>query len=89
MSTGLDLLDDQHLVSTSVDQRLNLYRFALRKSAAPHEAALSLALVDATCLDVADCSAQAVVPKSECGTGSQVLVVGIGAEFVSLENLSI
>jgi hypothetical protein len=83
-STGLDFLDDKHLVTSSVDQRLNLYRFS--PSFEKEQVTASLELFDATCLDVADCSAQAVVQRTE-GTlfGDRVIVVGIGAEVVSLE----
>ncbi|GAA5971549.1 hypothetical protein JCM8115_000809 [Rhodotorula mucilaginosa] len=81
---GLDFLDDKHLVTSSVDQRLNLYRFS--PSFEKEQVTASLELFDATCLDVADCSAQAVVQRTE-GTlfGDRVIVVGIGAEVVSLE----
>ncbi|GAA5993329.1 hypothetical protein JCM10908_001432 [Rhodotorula pacifica] len=105
---GLDFLDADHLVSSSVDQRLNLYRFSCAASSAdassqpatarnPVPIALTLEMVDSTCLDVADCSAQALVRSNNGHDGcakvteeqeDRILVVGIGAEVVSLGDVN-
>ncbi|GAA5981470.1 hypothetical protein JCM11641_004772 [Rhodosporidiobolus odoratus] len=83
---GLDCLHPTLLASSSVDQRLNLYHLSSSTSSSPD--LLRLRLVDSTCLDVGDCSAQVVVPTRarEEGEGEgRVAVAGIGVEVVGID----
>ncbi|GAA6025839.1 hypothetical protein JCM10207_004390 [Rhodosporidiobolus poonsookiae] len=90
---GLDFLSSTTLASSSVDQRLNLYSLSLPSpSSLSSDAAAStlatLQIVDSTCLDVADCSAQAVLEGDAEAGGEgarRVVVAGIGVEVVEVE----
>lgn len=77
---GLDFLSPSLLASFSVEQRLNCY--TLSSAASLSAPTLTLKLHDSTCLDVADCSAQAVVAGAE-GV-HRLVVAGIGAEVIDV-----
>ena len=78
--TGLDFLSPNLLASSSVEQRLNFY--SITTSASP--GGVSLSLVESTCLDVADCSAQDAIQIDEEGEKWKVVVAGIGIEVVEV-----
>jgi len=78
--TGLNFLSPNLLASSSVEQRLNFY--SVESSASQCD--LSLALVESTCLDVADCSAQDAIQIDEEGEKWKVVVAGIGIEVVEV-----
>jgi len=79
--TGLKFLSPNLLASSSVEQRLNFY--SIDPSSAS-QGDLSLALVESTCLDVADCSAQDAIQIDEEGEKWKVVVAGIGIEVVEV-----
>lgn len=93
-SAGLEFVHNgTGLISSSVDQRLNTYCLSSSssRSESSDSVSISVSLADSTCLDVADCSAQAVVVPALAspqrrGDESRVgvVVVGIGAEVVWL-----
>ncbi|GAA5830671.1 hypothetical protein JCM5353_007581 [Sporobolomyces roseus] len=74
---GLNFLSPNLLASSSVEQRLNLYSLNSRSK-------LSLNLIQSTCLDVADCSAQDAIQIDEEGERWKVVVAGIGVEVVEV-----
>ncbi|BGP17309.1 WD repeat-containing protein 6 [Rhodosporidiobolus nylandii] len=78
---GLDFLAPSFLVSSSVEQRLNAYSLCLR-SGASLPAPPTIQIIDSTCLDVADCSAQELL--EEKGGRRRVVVAGIGMQVVEL-----
>lgn len=72
---GINFLSPSEFVSSSVDQRLNVYAWS------PADGG-KLALVDSCCLGVADCSAMDVMQVEE--GGNRVVLVGIGTEVVDV-----
>ncbi|GAA5935540.1 tRNA (34-2'-O)-methyltransferase regulator RTT10 [Sporobolomyces koalae] len=76
---GLNFLASGLLASSSVEQRLNIYRVPDELSAG------TLEIVSAACLDVADCSAQDAIKIEESeGKRWQVIVSGIGVEVIEV-----
>ncbi|GAA5968378.1 hypothetical protein JCM3765_002922 [Sporobolomyces pararoseus] len=73
---GLDFLSPTLLTSSSVEQRLNVYSLDLTPNPP------NMKLVESTCLDVADCSAQDVVRLERRGESEEwkIIVAGIGIE---------
>ncbi|GAA5889454.1 hypothetical protein JCM5296_006366 [Sporobolomyces johnsonii] len=83
---GLDFLSPSVLASSSVEQRLNVYAL----SGAPDSP--RLALIESTCLDVADCSAQGTLQLDDSAASEgegrrrrKVAVAGIGIQVLDLE----
>ncbi|GAA5955996.1 hypothetical protein JCM21900_002641 [Sporobolomyces salmonicolor] len=82
---GLDFLSPSVLASSSVEQRLNVY--ALTGSLDSPR----LERIESTCLDVADCSAQGILPLGDSASGGEgrrswkVAVAGIGIQVLELE----
>ncbi|GAA5824411.1 hypothetical protein JCM11251_000410 [Rhodosporidiobolus azoricus] len=79
------------LISTSIDQRLNLWRFSPVPSPSLPSPTLPqrrLDLIDSTCVSVADCAALELLEEDSVERNSglkrrrKVVVVGIGAEVV-------
>lgn len=96
---GLDFLpstsssEATYLVSSAVDQRLNIYSLASPQTSSPPTSntsssprLLTLDLVESTCLEAADCGTQEIVIDEESGDSGEVRVVvaGIGVEVVTL-----
>jgi len=78
--TGLNFISPNLLASSSVEQRLHFYSL---NSHSAHSK-LSLDLIQSTCLDVADCSAQDAIQIDEKGEKWKVVVAGIGVEVVEV-----
>ncbi|GAA5935945.1 hypothetical protein JCM1841_006598 [Sporobolomyces salmonicolor] len=82
---GLDFLSPSVLASSSVEQRLNVYAL----TGSPDSPRLEL--IESTCLDVADCSAQGILQLDDSASGAEgrrswkVAVAGIGIQMLELE----